>query len=98
MEGHVHALSVLGGVPRGKVRYDNLKAAVAQVLGFSRQRTEPERWIAFRSHWGIESFYCRPGTGLRQVPCLRGGLTIRPVGADGRAGTGARDHCGVEAR
>lgn len=60
-EGHVHALSVLGGVPRGKVRYDNLKAAVAQVLGFSRQRTEPERWIAFRSHWGIESFYCRPG-------------------------------------
>ncbi|MFJ2774802.1 hypothetical protein [Streptomyces sp. NPDC087300] len=32
-----------------------------QVLGFSRQRTEPERWIAFRSHWGIESFYCRPG-------------------------------------
>ncbi|MGW3653538.1 IS21 family transposase [Streptomyces sp. NPDC000878] len=60
-EGHVHALDVLGGVPRGKVRYDNLKAAVAQILGFSRQRTEPERWIAFRSHWGIESFYCRPG-------------------------------------
>ncbi|MFD5536375.1 IS21 family transposase [Streptomyces sp. NPDC127079] len=60
-EGHVHALNVLGGVPRGKVRYDNLKAAVAQILGFSRQRTEPERWIAFRSHWGIESFYCRPG-------------------------------------
>lgn len=60
-EGHVHALNTLGGVPRGKVRYDNLKAAVAQVLGFSRQRTEPERWIAFRSHFGIESFYCRPG-------------------------------------
>ncbi|GGO59336.1 transposase [Streptomyces lasiicapitis] len=61
-EGHVHALNVLGGAPRGKVRYDNLKAAVAQVLGFSRQRTEPERRIAFRSHWGIESFYCRPGS------------------------------------
>ncbi|WP_206508072.1 IS21 family transposase [Streptomyces chrestomyceticus] len=60
-EGHVHALSVLGGVPRGKIRYDNLKAAVAQVLGFSRQRQETERWVAFRSHWGIESFYCRPG-------------------------------------
>jgi hypothetical protein len=22
---------------------------------------ETERWTAFRSHWGIESFYCRPG-------------------------------------
>lgn len=53
--------SVLGEVPRGKIRYDNLKAAVAQVLGFSRQRTETERWIACRSHCGIDSFYCRPG-------------------------------------
>lgn len=34
-EGHVHALNVLGGVPTGKARYDNLRAAVAQVLGFS---------------------------------------------------------------
>ncbi|MFJ8808904.1 hypothetical protein [Streptomyces sp. NPDC102490] len=25
-EGHVHALLTLGGVPRSKVRYDNLKA------------------------------------------------------------------------
>jgi transposase len=33
-EGHVHALEVLGGVPTGKVRYDNLKAALARVLGF----------------------------------------------------------------
>lgn len=49
-EGHAHALSVLGGVPVGKVRYDNLKAAVAQVLGFNRQRMETERWTAFRSH------------------------------------------------
>ncbi|MFF6787241.1 IS21 family transposase [Streptomyces sp. NPDC012510] len=60
-EGHVHALSVLGGAPRGKVRYDNLKAAVAKVLGFARHRQESERWTAFRTHWGIESFYCRPG-------------------------------------
>ncbi|GBQ03021.1 hypothetical protein SSP531S_44870 [Streptomyces spongiicola] len=36
--------------------------------------------------------------GLRQVPCLRGGLTFRLVGADNSAGTGVRDHCGVEAR
>ncbi|GGZ92473.1 transposase [Streptomyces echinoruber] len=60
-EGHVHALRVLGGVPRGRARYDNLKAAVAQVLGLSRARVETDRWIAFRSHFGIESFYCRPG-------------------------------------
>jgi hypothetical protein len=52
---------VLGGVPTGKVRYDNLKAAVAQVLGFSRQRVETERWTAFRSHYGLDSLYCQPG-------------------------------------
>ena len=46
-EGQVHAVTVLGGVPAGQVRYDNLKAAVAQVLGF-RQRVETERWSAFR--------------------------------------------------
>ncbi|MGV9907369.1 hypothetical protein ACWDU8_33640 [Streptomyces sp. NPDC003388] len=57
----MHALRTLGGVPRGRVRYDNLKAAVAQVLGLSRARVETDRWIAFRSHFGIESFYCRPG-------------------------------------
>lgn len=60
-EGHVHALRTPGGVPRSKVRYDNLKAAVARVLGLSRARVEADRWIAFRSHFGIESFYCRPG-------------------------------------
>lgn len=60
-EGHAHALSVLGGVPTGKVRYDNLKAAVAKVLGLSRARIETDRWIAFRSHYGLESWYCRPG-------------------------------------
>ncbi|MDX3130588.1 hypothetical protein PV367_12460 [Streptomyces europaeiscabiei] len=49
-EGQVHALTVLGGAPRGKVRYDNLKAAVAQVLGFARLRKKSERWTAFRTH------------------------------------------------
>jgi transposase len=42
-EGHVHALRTLGGVPRSKVRYDNLKAAVARVLGLSRARVEADR-------------------------------------------------------
>jgi hypothetical protein len=31
------------------------------VLGQSRGRVEADRWIAFRSHFGIESFNCRPG-------------------------------------
>lgn len=60
-EGHVHAFNVLGGVPTGKIRYDNLKAAVASVVGSSRQRVETDRWIAFRSHFGIDAFYCQPG-------------------------------------
>ncbi len=60
-EGHAHAFNVLGGVPTGKIRYDNLKAAVASVVGFSRQRAETDRWTAFRSHYGIEAFYCQPG-------------------------------------
>ncbi|MFE0458767.1 IS21 family transposase [Kitasatospora sp. NPDC058965] len=60
-EGHVHALNTLGGVPTGKVRYDNLRAAVARVLGLSRQRIEAERWTAFRSHYGLDVLYCQPG-------------------------------------
>jgi transposase len=60
-EGHEHAFGVLGGVPAGKIRYDNLKSAVAQVIGFSRSRVETDRWTAFRSHWGLDAFYCRPG-------------------------------------
>jgi transposase len=60
-EGHVHAFTVLGGVPAGKIRYDNLKAAVAQVIGFSRQRVEADRWIAFKSHFDLDAFYCQPG-------------------------------------
>ncbi|WP_433225555.1 IS21 family transposase [Microtetraspora malaysiensis] len=60
-EGHEHAFRVLGGVPTGKIRYDNLKSAVAQVIGFSRSRVETDRWTAFRSHWALDAFYCRPG-------------------------------------
>jgi hypothetical protein len=41
-EGHVHALSVLGGAPRGQVHYDNLKAAVAQVFGLARHRMDQD--------------------------------------------------------
>jgi transposase len=61
LEGHVHALSVLGGVPTGKVRYDNLRSAVQRVVGLSRSREEADRWVAFRSHYGLDAFYCQPG-------------------------------------
>ena len=60
-EGHEHAFRVLGGVPAGKVRYDNLKSAVASVLGFTRARVETDRWTAFRSHFDLDAFYCQPG-------------------------------------
>jgi transposase len=57
--GHVHAFEAMGGTPR-RIRYDNLKPAVARAL-FGRDRIESERFIAFRSHYGFDSFYCRPG-------------------------------------
>ncbi|MCA0252609.1 MAG: IS21 family transposase [Actinobacteria bacterium] len=74
-EGHVHAFNRLGGIPAGKVRYDNLKAAVAQVIGFSRQRVETERWVAFRSHFHLDAFYCQPGlTGAHEKGGVEGDI------------------------
>ncbi len=58
-EGHVLALAHFNGVP-ALIRYDNLKAAVAKIL-FGRDRTENERFVTLRSHYGFDSFYCRPG-------------------------------------
>ena len=60
LDGHVAAFERLGGVPTVHVRYDNLKSAVSRVL-VGRDRTESERWTLFRSHYGIDAFYCRPG-------------------------------------
>jgi len=59
-EGHVAAFDALGGVPSGQIRYDNLKPAVHRVC-FGRNRIESQRWIAFRSHYGFDAFYCQPG-------------------------------------
>ncbi|MEU7632041.1 IS21 family transposase [Nocardia sp. NPDC049220] len=61
LEGHEHAFQVLGGVPFGKIRYDNLSAAVSRVVGLGRLRDETERWTAYHSHVGFDPFYCRPG-------------------------------------
>jgi len=60
LEGHIAALEALGGVPVVHIRYDNLKAAVSRVL-FGRTRVENARWVAFRSHYGFDAFYCQPG-------------------------------------
>ena len=59
-EGHVLAFAHFGGVPTGLVRYDNLKAAVLRIL-VGRDRVENERFIALRSHYGFDAFYCTPG-------------------------------------
>ncbi len=28
---------------------------------FGRNRLESDQWVAFRSHYGFDSFYCQPG-------------------------------------
>jgi transposase len=82
LEGHVYALQRLGGVPCGKVRYDNLNSAVRQVL-FGRSRQENERWIAFKSHYGFEAWYCQPG---HEGSHEKGGV-------EGEGGRFRRNHC-----
>jgi transposase len=59
LEGHVLAFEHFGAVP-GRIRYDNLKPAVIRVLR-GRDRAEAERFIALRSHYGFDSFFCIPG-------------------------------------
>jgi len=59
LQGHVLAFNHFGGVP-ARIRYDNLKPAVVKVLK-GRNRTESDRFIALRSHYGFDSFFCRPG-------------------------------------
>jgi hypothetical protein len=59
LEGHVRAFEHFGGVP-GRIRCDNLKPAVVRVLR-GRDRAESERFIALRSQYGFDSFFCRPG-------------------------------------
>lgn len=82
LEGHVYGFDRLGGVPVDKVRYDNLNAAVKQVL-FGRSRQENERWIAFKSHYGFEAWYCQPG---HEGSHEKGGV-------EGEGGRFRRNHC-----
>jgi transposase len=59
LDGHVRGFEHFGGVPE-RIRYDNLKAAVSQVLK-GRSRVEAERFVALRSHYRFDSFFCQPG-------------------------------------
>lgn len=60
LDGHVKAFTALGGVPTGMIRYDNLTPAVVRVL-LGRARWENPRFVALRSHYGYDSFFCMPG-------------------------------------
>jgi transposase len=59
LDGHVAAFAHFGGVPE-RIRYDNLKPAVVRVMK-GRGRIETDRFVAMRSHYGFESFFCLPG-------------------------------------
>jgi transposase len=60
LEGHVLGLAHFGGVPQ-RIRYDNLRPAVLRVLR-GRTREEHERFVALRSHYGFDPFFCTPGS------------------------------------
>lgn len=59
--GHVAAFDFFAGVPQ-RITYDNLKAAVQQVLT-GRNRKEQEQFTLFRSYYLFESRFCTPGQG-----------------------------------
>lgn len=58
-EGHNLAFAYFGGIPM-TIRYDNLKPAVTKVL-LGRDRWENTKFVALRSHYGFDSFFCIPG-------------------------------------
>jgi hypothetical protein len=61
LEAHELAFDYFGGA-FGRLRYDNLSAAVKRIVRGSR-REETARFVAFRSHWRFESEFCTPAEG-----------------------------------
>jgi transposase len=61
LDGLERGLHFLGGA-FAVLRLDNLSQAVAQILRGSRRR-EADRFIAFRSHYGMQTSYTTPGLG-----------------------------------
>jgi transposase len=89
LEGHVRAFAFFGGVPR-RISYDNLKIAVARIVG-GRERKVTDAFLRLQSHHLFEAHFClvrRPNEKghvetlvgyarrnfLVPVPCLHGGL------------------------
>lgn len=72
--GHVHAFTVLGGVPAGQVRYDNLTAAVRRVLlrGRPGRRTRGGQRSALTS-----GSRCSTASRARPAPMRRAGWRVR---------------------
>ena len=62
LEGHVHAFTVLGGVPgrAGPLRQPDAGGDEGAAEGPGHGSRTP-RWTAFRSHYRFEAFYCLPG-------------------------------------
>lgn len=59
LEAHVEAFRFFSG-SFAVIRYDNLRAAVKQILR-GRRRVEQDRFVALRSHYLYESVFTRPG-------------------------------------
>jgi transposase len=59
LEAHVEAFRFFGG-SFAVIRYDNLRAAVKQVLR-GRRRVEQDRFVTLRSHYLYESVFTRRG-------------------------------------
>ncbi len=73
LEAHVAAFNYFGGVFQ-TIRYDNLTSAVKKVLR-GRRRLETESFIALRSHYLFESFFCIPGIqGAHEKGGVEGGV------------------------
>ena len=59
------------------IRYDNLKPAVIQVA-LGRERFEHPRFVALRSHYEYDSFFCAPAW----TACMkRAGWKARSAGS-----------------
>lgn len=78
LEAHQLAFPYFGGV-FGRLRYDNLSAAVKRILRGSR-REETARFVAFRSHWRFQSEFCNPAEAHEKG------------GVEGEVGTFRRNH------
>ena len=60
-EGHVFAISFLGGVPQS-ILYDNTRLAVARILGGGR-RKRTRAFTELQSHYLFDDRFDRPGKG-----------------------------------